>query len=54
MAPRPPPTVTLHSTTPDAELAHLRQEVATLRKQMNALLRFITIETEEDSDEPRI
>ena len=39
--------------TPDAEFSHLRQEVATLRKQMNALLRFITIETEEDSEEPR-
>ncbi len=44
---------TLHPMNPDTELAHLRQEVALLRKQMNDLRRFITIETEEDSDEPR-
>jgi hypothetical protein len=55
-----PPPVTLRPMTPETELAHLRQEVATLRqhlndvsKQMNDLLRFITIETEEGSDEPR-
>jgi hypothetical protein len=39
--------------TPETELAHLRQEVATLRKQMNDLLRFITIEHDDETEEPR-
>ncbi len=43
---------TLHPMTPESELAHLRQEVASLRKQMNALLRFITIERDEETQEP--
>ncbi|HEV7403813.1 MAG TPA: hypothetical protein VGO11_12830 [Chthoniobacteraceae bacterium] len=38
--------------TPEAELAHLRQEVATMRKQLNAVLRFVTIEVDEGTGEP--
>jgi hypothetical protein len=38
--------------TPETELAHLRQEAATLRKQMDGLLRFITIERDEETKEP--
>ncbi len=38
---------------PDPELASLRQEVAALRQEINALRRFITIETDEDTGEPR-
>lgn len=38
--------------TPEAELAHLRQEVAVLRKQMNDLLHFITIEREKGAEVP--
>lgn len=39
--------------TPEAELAHLRQEVAVLRKQMKDLLHFITIETDKGAEVPR-
>src|SRR3954471_20187329 len=38
--------------TPETELAHLRQEVATLRRQLTDLLRFITIERDEETKEP--
>ena len=38
---------------PDPELASLRQEVPKLRQEMNALRRFITIETHPDTGEPR-
>jgi hypothetical protein len=46
------PPASLHSISPETELAHLRQELATLRKQMDGLLRFITIETDEETKEP--
>ncbi|HEV7403483.1 MAG TPA: hypothetical protein VGO11_11170 [Chthoniobacteraceae bacterium] len=38
--------------TPETELAHLRQEVAALRKQMKDLLHFITIEREKGAEVP--
>ncbi len=38
--------------TPETELAHLRQEVATLRQQMKDLLHFISIEKEKGAELP--
>jgi hypothetical protein len=38
--------------TPEAELAHLRQEVAVLRQQMKDLLHFISNETDKGAEVP--
>jgi hypothetical protein len=47
------PPATLRPMPPDAELAHLRQEVATLRQQMKDLFHFISIEKEKGAEVPR-